>query len=109
MPCAVPPSIWPVMLWRVERLADVLRGPDPDEPRQPELDVDLGDDPHRARRERDVGTLADDLAGLGIERDVRGVPVDPLDVDLAAPRDGALLERRAAGVAHGAGSHPGHP
>ena len=108
MPWAVPPSIWPVMLCGVERLADVLRGPDPDEPRQAELDVDLGDDAHRARRERDVRALAQHLAVLGIEREGRGVAVDPLDVDLAALTHGALLERCAAGVANGAGGHPGH-
>ena len=34
---------------RVDAPADVLRGADPDDPRQAELDVDLDDDPHRAR------------------------------------------------------------
>ena len=36
---------------RVDRLADVLRGADPDDARQAEVDVDLGDDAHRAGRE----------------------------------------------------------
>ena len=42
---------------RVDRLADVLCRPDPDEPRQAELDVDLGNDAHRRDRERDMGAL----------------------------------------------------
>ena len=53
---------------RVERLADVLRRADPDDAREAELDVHLGDDAHRRADERDVGALARDLAGLGVER-----------------------------------------
>ena len=61
---------------RVDRPADLLRGADPDDARQAELDVDLGDDPHRRDGERDVRALAGDLAGLGIERRRRQVAVD---------------------------------
>ena len=47
---------------RVDRAADLLRGADPDDAGEAELDVDLGDDAHRGNRERDVGALAGDLA-----------------------------------------------
>ena len=67
-PCAVPPSIWPSTAVRVERPADVLRGADPDDPGESEVDVHLGDDASSRARERDVRALAGDLAGLGIER-----------------------------------------
>ena len=107
-PCAVPPSIWPSTACGLSGRADVLRRADPDDARQAELDVDLGDDAHRGAREGDVGALARDLAGLGIERRRARMAVHALDVDLAAARPLALLERRAAGVAHGAGRHPGH-
>ena len=84
-PCAVPPSIWPVDRLRVHRLADVLRGADPDDAREPELDVDLGDDAHRRARVGDVRALAGDLSGLRIERRRARMAVDPLDVDLLPP------------------------
>ena len=78
---------------RVDRLADVLRGADPDDAGEAELDVDLGDDAHRGHGEGDVGALARDLAGLGVERRGPRVAVDPLDVDLA--RADALALARA--------------
>ena len=71
---------------RIDGAADVLCRPDPDDPGQPELDVHLGDDPHGGAGEGDVGTLAGDLPRLGIERRRARVPVDALDVDLAAAR-----------------------
>ena len=52
----------------VDRPADLLRGADPDDAGEAEIDVDLRDDAHRRDRERDVGALAGHLAGLGIER-----------------------------------------
>ena len=94
---------------RVDRLADVLRRPDPDEPCEAELDVDLGDDAHRRDREGDVRALGGDLAGLGIERRRPRVAVDALDVDLSSAAPLPLLERRAAGELDRAGRHPGHP
>ena len=78
---------------RVDRLADVLGGADPDDAREAELDVHLGDDAHRGDGERDVGALAGDLAGLGVERGGARVAVDALDVDLAA---GPLAARSSA-------------
>ena len=96
-------------LLRVDRRADVLGGADPDDSREAELDVDLGDDPHRAGSECDMGALAGDLARLRVERRRRQMAVDPLDVDLAAAARSPLRERGAAGVAHGARDHPGLP
>ena len=65
----MPPSIWPSTGLRVDRLADVLRGADPDDARR-------GRARRRPRRrpasrsagERDVRALAGDLAGLRVER-----------------------------------------
>ena len=107
MPCAVPPSIWPCDGERVERLADVLGGADPDDARQAELDVHLGDDPHRRAGERDVRPLSEHLPVLGIERERRAVPVVALEVDVAA-RSLALRERVAARELDGARRHPRH-
>ena len=67
-------------------LPDVLRGADPDDAGEAEVDVHLHDDPHRRDRERDVRGAARDLARLGIERERARVTVDALDVDLAAAR-----------------------
>ena len=54
---------------RVERLADVLGGADPDDARQPEVDVDLGDDAHRGTaRSATCARSPVHLAGLGVER-----------------------------------------
>ena len=92
----MPPSIWPSTAVRLERVADVLRGADPDDAREAELDVDLDDDAHRGDRERDVRLPVGDLARLGIERERARVAVDALDVDRAAARALALLERGAA-------------
>ena len=108
-PCAVPPSIWPIDRLRVERAADVLRRADPDDAGQAEVDVDLGDDPHRRRRKLHVGALAGDLAGFRVERRRARMAEDTLDVDLAAAEPRLLLERRTAGVTHGARRHLGHP
>ena len=93
---------------RVDRLADVLRGADPDDAREAEVDVHLGDDPHRRDGEGDVGALARDLAGLGVEGGRPRMAVDALDVDIPA---GALLllERGPARIADRPRRHPGHP
>ena len=107
-PCAVPPSIWPSTACGLIGLADVLRGADPDDARQAELDVHLGDDLHRGARERDVRGQLADLARLGVERRGGQVAVDALDVDLAAAAGLALVERRATRVPHGARGHPRH-
>src|SRR5581483_4350162 len=77
---------------RVDRPADVLRRADPDHAREPEVDVDLGDDPHGGDRERDVRALAGGLAGLGVEGPGPRVVVDALGVDLRGPGAPALLE-----------------
>ena len=66
-PWAVPPSICPVTAWGLSAAPDVLRRTDPHDACQPQLHVDLDDDPHRARRERDVRALARDLPGLRVE------------------------------------------
>ena len=105
----MPPSIWPSTGLRVDRLADVLRGADPDDAREAELDVDLGDDPHRARSEGDVRAVARDLAGLGIERRRARVAVDALDVDLARRSRAAPRARARQASPHRAGGHPRHP
>src|SRR5262249_18396004 len=60
---------------------------------------------HRAHAEGNVSTLAGDLARLRVERGRRSVPVDALDVDLAAAARLPLGECGAAGVANGAGDH----
>ena len=52
------------------------------QPADPELHVDLDDDPHRGDRERDVRPLAGELPRLGVERERPGMTVDALDVDL---------------------------
>ena len=70
IPCAVPPSIWPVTLCGLSALPTSCAVADPDDARQPELDVDLDDDPHRAGRERDVRALPEHLAGLRVEAPV---------------------------------------
>src|SRR5206468_13092043 len=87
---------------RVDRLADLLRRTDPHHPRQSELDVDFGDDLHRADAEGDVSALTRHLPGVGIERARRRVPIDTLDVDLSTAACVALGKRGAAGVSHGA-------
>src|SRR5207248_10034497 len=99
---------------RVDSLADVLRGPDPDDAGKAELDIDLGDDAHRRADVGDVGAVAADLAGLGIERSRRAVVVDALDVDFLARAKPATAARElvpggAGRELDGAGCHPGHP
>ena len=105
----MPPSIWPSTASGLIALPTSCAVPIQTTRVRPELDVDLDDDAHRGDRERDVRPLAGDLARLGIERRRARVAVDALDVDLAAAAALALLERRPAGVAHGAGRHPRHP
>jgi hypothetical protein len=89
-------------------VADVLRGPDPDDAGQPEVDVDLHDHAHRRHRERDVRALSGRLPGLRVERKRSRVAVYALEVDLSAPRALSLLERVAASELHGARRHPRH-
>ena len=89
--------------------SDVLRGADPDDAREAKVDVDLDDDPHRARRERDMRTLAEHLARLRVEPPGRQVPVDALHVDLGAAGLAARFDRGAARVANGTGRHPRQP
>src|SRR4029078_4592178 len=95
-------------LLRVDRLADVLRGADPDDAREAEDDVVLGAVLHRARRGRDVRALARDLARLRVERRRARVAVDLLDVDLLSGAPLLLLERGTARVAHRTGGHAPH-
>ncbi len=89
-----------------------MRRPDPDDARQPELDVHLDDDLHRGAGEGHVRRTGRDLAGLRVERRRLPVAVDALLVDLVArgERTAAALElvayRQARG-ADGAGGHPG--
>src|SRR4029079_15493798 len=84
----------------IDRLADLLRGADPDDARETELDVHLRRDFHRADAERDVRPLAGDLAVDGIERARRRVPVDALHVHLTTSARLALRERGAAGISN---------
>ena len=104
----MPPSIWPSTAVRLSACADVLGGPDPDDPRQAELDVHLGDHAHCGHCECDVCLPVRDLARLRIEREGARVPVDALDVDGAAARAIALLERSPAGRLCRPCRHPGH-
>src|SRR5262249_60236505 len=76
---------------RVDRLADVLSSPDPDDPGEPELDVDLGDHPHRRARVRDMRALAGRLPRLGAERGRSRMAGDPLDIDATPAAPAALL------------------
>ena len=64
----MPPSIWPSTACGIQRVAHVLRGSDPDDAREPEVDVHLDDDAHRRDREGDMGALAEHLARLRVER-----------------------------------------
>ena len=92
---------------RVDRLAHVL----PCRSRQPasaELDVHLGDDAPGRASEGNVRALTRRLARRRVERARRVVPVDPLDVDLAASVSLLLLERGAACELDGTCRHPGH-
>ena len=92
---------------RVDRLADVLRRADPDDARQPELDVDLGDDAHRRDREARRASARRSIWPVSGSSGARPrVVVDALDVDLAAAGALALLERGAARELDGAGRHP---
>src|SRR5439155_21196699 len=94
---------------RIDRLADVLGGADPHDPRLSQLHGGLGYDTHRSARVRDVRALACDLAGIRIEWSRARMAVDPLDVDLpAAALLLPLLQRRPTRVPHGAGRHPRH-
>ena len=94
---------------RVDGAADVLRRADPDDPRQPELDVDLGDDAHRRASRAAHGARSPVIWPVSGSSGRRArMAVDALHVDLARPRALTLLERRAARVADGAGRHPRH-
>src|SRR5919106_5432626 len=93
---------------RVERVPDVLRRPDPDDAREPELDVHLDDDPHRRDGEGDVRAIAEHLAGFGVERVRLRMAIDALDVDLSEPASLTLGEGVATRELHRAGGHPRH-
>ena len=108
MPCAVPPSIWPSTACGLIALPTSCAVPIQTMRVSPSSTSTSATTLIAAHRERDVGALARDLAGLGVERRRRRVAVDALDVDLAAAARLALGERRAAGELHRAGRHPRH-
>src|SRR6266545_5664063 len=84
---------------RVDRFPDVLRRPDPDDARQAELDVDLGDDLHRRARERNMRGYLAHLSRLRVERRGQRVTVHALDIDIPAAARRLFGKRRAARLA----------
>jgi hypothetical protein len=91
---------------RVHRLAHILCRADPGHTRQAELDVHLGDHPHRRADVGDVDALAGHLSRLGVERERAPVVIRALEVDLStgAPK---LLERLLTREPDRACRHPG--
>ena len=98
----MPPSIWPSTDRGSIALPISCAIADPDDARQPELDVDLGDHLHRAGTECDMCTLTGDLARLRVERRCQRMPVHALDVDFPPPR----ASRSASAARHASRTAP---
>ena len=83
-PCAVPPSIWPSTGCGLIALPTSCAAPIQTTRVSPSSTSTSATTRIAQTAKRDVGALAGDLAGLGVERRRRRVAVDALDVDLAA-------------------------